>query len=287
VTSLPAKTCTQCGAEKPLTDYPKRAASADGYTSECRVCNNASNAKYRAKNRDPELVAKRQRLEEEAAAGLKTCTQCGELKLLTEYYKRAASVDGLKPTCKSCSFTWAKTYYEVNSDLKKEYDKKYYEENKESIAAAAKKYYEKNKEALIAYKKDYHQKNKEAYNERSRMRYQENKEALKPYKSEYAKNNRAMYNEAKRRRRARMLGNGVEVYTELQVLETYGTDCHICNRPVDMSAPRRSGDPGWETGLHIDHVIPISRGGQDSLANVRPSHGVCNLKKHANLGREF
>ncbi len=46
-----------------------------------------------------------------------------------------------------------------------------------------------------------------------------------------------------------------------------------------MNAPRKPGIPGWEFGLHIEHVVPISKNGADALYNVRPSHGICNLQK--------
>lgn len=84
---------------------------------------------------------------------------------------------------------------------------------------------------------------------------------------------------AKRRRRARKLQNGIEYYTEEQVLEKYGTICYLCNKPIDMNAPRTTWTDGWENGLHIEHVIDIALGGYDTLENVRPSHGLCNLTK--------
>ena len=69
-------------------------------------------------------------------------------------------------------------------------------------------------------------------------------------------------------------------YSENQVILTYGTDCHICKLPIDFSAPRKVGLPGWEKGLHIDHVFPLSRGGLDILENVKPAHGQCNVIKN-------
>jgi 5-methylcytosine-specific restriction endonuclease McrA len=165
----------------------------------------------------------------------KTCTQCGELKLLTEYHKRSVAKSGLSADCKICN------------------------------NAARAKYRAANYEADIEYKRKYSETNR--ITERLRT-------------LEYSKNNRHVFSEGNRRRRARILGNGVQKYTTLQVLETYGTDCHICNGPVDMTAPRGIGKGlGWETGLHIDHVIPISKGGPDVLDNVRPSHSSCNLSK--------
>jgi len=48
-----------------------------------------------------------------------------------------------------------------------------------------------------------------------------------------------------------------------------------------LLANRSPGKNGWEYSLHIDHFIAIANGGQDTLENVRPSHGICNVKKGA------
>ena len=63
----------------------------------------------------------------------------------------------------------------------------------------------------------------------------------------------------------------------------YGTCCYLCDKEIDLTAPRQSGAEGWETSLHIDHLVPISKGGSDSLDNVRPTHGQCNLKKGSQM----
>jgi len=87
---------------------------------------------------------------------------------------------------------------------------------------------------------------------------------------------------ARHRRRARKLNSGSSFYKEDEVLALYGAICHICNKDINLSLPRKTNIKGWENGLHIDHLIPLSKGGSDTLDNVRPSHGLCNLKKHAN-----
>lgn len=80
-------------------------------------------------------------------------------------------------------------------------------------------------------------------------------------------------------RRLRILENGYEYYSLTQVLVRYGKNCHICLTPINLKASRRVGIGDWVLGLHIDHFIPISKGGPDTLENVRPSHAICNLKK--------
>jgi 5-methylcytosine-specific restriction endonuclease McrA len=71
-------------------------------------------------------------------------------------------------------------------------------------------------------------------------------------------------------------------YSFDDIVKNYGTNCHICNDPIDFSAPRKVGKEGWQMGFHIDHIVPISKGGVDNLENVRLSHGICNLKKSNN-----
>ena len=98
------------------------------------------------------------------------------------------------------------------------------------------------------------------------------------------------FQQAKRRRgrkaRAVRLGVDHDGYTDQDVLDNFGTDCHICSEPIDLTAPRQCGKLGWERGLHIDHVFPISRGGTDTLDNVRPAHGKCNIIKNATILEE-
>jgi 5-methylcytosine-specific restriction endonuclease McrA len=112
----------------------------------------------------------------------------------------------------------------------------------------------------------------------------ENREKLRTKNRQYHYDNPDKTREKARRRRARIKGNGVDFHTEAQVLATYGNICYLCNKPVDLTAPRYQGKAeGWEQGLHIDHVIPISKGGSDTLDNVRPTHALCNLSKNNKL----
>ena len=217
----------------------------------------------------------------------KSCTRCSEMKPLTEYHKDALTKDGLKSKCKICRLADNAKYFAENKESVAAVQLAYHEKNKEARNAYQREWREKNKEATSAYKKEYNKKNKEAINAYRRSYHAENREALNARERKYRKDNPRIGSAIKNRRRARKLNNGVEVYTIQEVLETYGTDCHICHWPVDMSAPRRTGYPGWETGLHIDHVIPISKGGEDTLANVRPSHAYCNISKRDRLMGEF
>lgn len=134
------------------------------------------------------------------------------------------------------------------------------------------------------YLKNWYKKNKEEKDLKNRTWYYENAKARIEQTNSWAKANpdlrRSYTRKSMHKRRALILGNGHTPYTEEQVLKTYGTNCNICSLPVDLKAARQCGLPGWENGLHIDHLIPISKNGPDTLENVRPTHGLCNITKN-------
>lgn len=136
----------------------------------------------------------------------------------------------------------------------------------DKVIATRKRFYAKNRDRVLAEVK--------AYNK-------EHKEIKKQYLREYYAKNTEQFAVYGRKRRALKFANGHEAYTTQQVLDTYGTDCHICLEPIDLDAPRKQGEPGWEKGLHLDHVLPLKLGGPDKLANVKPAHGECNIRKNA------
>jgi 5-methylcytosine-specific restriction endonuclease McrA len=111
----------------------------------------------------------------------------------------------------------------------------------------------------------------------NRLRYAKNNRAhvTAKYRASNLEKVRQRERSKSRRRRAKI----TKAYNELQVIATYGTRCYLCSLDIDFMAPRKCGVPGWETGLHIDHVIPVSKDGEDSLQNVRPVHALCNLNK--------
>jgi 5-methylcytosine-specific restriction endonuclease McrA len=66
----------------------------------------------------------------------------------------------------------------------------------------------------------------------------------------------------------------------------YGTVCYLCNKEIDLQAPRNCTGDNWQMGLHIDHVIDIQYGGSDTLDNVKPTHALCNVTKRSRNDEE-
>jgi hypothetical protein len=153
---------------------------------------------------------------------------------------------------------------------------------KDAHSEYVKKYYIKNSTKLKTNRKEKYLENLEYEKEYVRQWRLNNLEYNRSYQRQHKKENPHLKRESERRRRAKRFENGFEMYKESSVLELYGSNCHICLGPIDLLAPRQPGLNGWEMGLHIDHVMPLSKGGPDNLENVRPAHGACNVKKHAN-----
>lgn len=182
----------------------------------------------------------------------KTCTKCGQTKPRTKkfFYANKNSADGLRPDCSDCG---------------RERSKKYSRENAEANRARVKAWREADPAKAKSLKSQSYQKHKIKIRAKWREQYKANP-------SKFIAN--------KHKRRAKEQNVVHLPYATEQVLETYGSDCYLCNKPIDLQAPRWTAKPGWEMGLHLDHVIRIADGGPDTLENVRPTHGICNLKKH-------
>lgn len=59
-------------------------------------------------------------------------------------------------------------------------------------------------------------------------------------------------------------------------MAVYGRDggaCGICHLPIDKNAT------DLRNKFSIDHIIPITRGGQHTMANVQSAHFSCNATK--------
>ncbi len=63
-----------------------------------------------------------------------------------------------------------------------------------------------------------------------------------------------------------------------RILSQGHPSCAICNEPIDYLAP--FGEP---RSFVADHIVPVARGGSDTLDNKQPAHFKCNAEKGAKL----
>lgn len=112
--------------------------------------------------------------------------------------------------------------------------------------------------------------NRDRLNEIARKQYWKNRKAIRKRQAAYT---RAHSVEARQRARARrqamrFMKPDYSTTDVKDLLEKQGGNCAICFSRI-------------RGGFHIDHIQPISRGGQDVLANIQITHPRCNIRKKA------
>jgi hypothetical protein len=229
----------------------------------------------------------------------KVCTKCGEWKPFSEYNKHKAIKDGHYTRCKKC---------------KREEDRLYRIKNKEKLSKKWKEYYEKNKDEYLSKQREKYAQNKDAINEKRRERekiYRENykeeirrrhemwrrknKDKLKVWQekwnnSETAKLSRKKYKKSQKGRmndyKSRLKRRSVKYkvsFTPIerkQILDRDKWKCQICGVKVH---DRSTGNWNTPNKANIDHIIPISKGGNSLPNNLQILCRTCNLKKHDNV----
>lgn len=189
-----------------------------------------------------------------AVETLKRCTKCGEDKPRSEFHKRSASKDGLFPHCKSCWLERCRRFHAENRDVVNARVAVYAKANPKKIKAKAKRQYEENKEHVLARHAAWRKANPDYHKDRDRREYDANPERWRRASAKY---------------RATLKGNGHEPYQRIDIYDRDEGVCHLCGGFVE-----------WDD-FSIDHVIPISKGGPDTPANVATSHLLCNLSRGA------
>jgi 5-methylcytosine-specific restriction endonuclease McrA len=146
-----------------------------------------------------------------------------------------------------------------------------------------------------------HREERKAYNARYQQEHQIERAAYKAaydaehaeekaeYTAQYQKDNRDQTNaktarwriahpEAKRaseaRRRVRKYQGVVEDFLDTEIFERDNYICGLCNEVIDREFPSRH-----PMSVTLDHILPISKGGHHTRANVQAAHFVCNMRK--------
>ena len=103
----------------------------------------------------------------------KTCTKCGNEKLLIDFYGDKRARDGKQSCCKVCHKAGRQTE-EVKARRRATYDptkrKEAYQKRKDRALARNREYYRENKERKLSYGKKHYQQNKSKYAEYTRTR---------------------------------------------------------------------------------------------------------------------
>lgn len=214
----------------------------------------------------------------------KCCSKCGIDKPLTEFGPRKHGRDGLQAHCRLCGNGYRKTYYYKNQEAEQKKAREYWDrysekrrENWQRFAATHQEYnraryvqyYQENRDRELAQYREWAARNKDHLKQRAKKYYARNKQRMADQFRGWSKRNPDQVRLRARRRRARQMGAaGRHTFAEWRDLCTkYGNCCLACGgREPDIS-------------LTVDHIIPLSKGGADSIDNIQPLCHSCNSSK--------
>lgn len=152
----------------------------------------------------------------------------------------------------------------------------------EGKRAYMKAWWAKNKDKKKAYGKVYYEKTKTVRNQQSRDYYHANKDEQRARMKLYVQKNRAkllpMWQRNYLKRRAKLANVLSERYEKLDVYKRDNGLCYICSQVIDVLLE-------WPhpKSFSIDHIIPLSKGGDNTLNNVASTHLRCNLSKFTKI----
>ena len=189
---------------------------------------------------------------------MKICITCRvEHSLETGFYAvRKYSRDGYTHECKECLKARGRRWKADNHQRHIETNMAWAKKNPEKIAG----YTEKMKPQLSKRRHEY---------------YEENKETIKANASRWKKENRDANHAILMKRRALKRAAFVEVVRRDYLAKRDGWLCGICREIVARE--------NWS----VDHIIPLSKGGEHSYANTQIAHLSCNVSKNAKMPEEM
>lgn len=175
--------------------------------------------------------------------------------------KRATSRDEVNAAQREY---YAKNRERINKERRekgnaREEARKYREANRETVREKSRRYMQ---DAPAEKKRQW----SDAYRERNRERLKE--KARKAYREQAARREDCKRNAARRA----LLVRGASKLEPVDRAVVYERDkgiCHLCGGSVPVES------------FHLDHIKPVSKGGEHTYANVAVSHPACNRKKGA------
>lgn len=206
---------------------------------------------------------------------IKFCKKC---QIETERYLSSGR-------CIQCSKLYHAKWYANNSDKRiaqttlwrkenpeksREYSSNWYHRNSEKTKEYSSLYYINNREKIKKYSLDWSANNPEKVKTRSAKYYEDNVEKILLNAKEYRDNNKELFRIIYKNRKARRKSNGGKLSKDIveKLMKLQKGKCPCCRLPLGND-------------FHIDHIIPLSKGGTNTDDNVQLLRAKCNLQKNA------
>lgn len=217
------------------------------------------------------------------APRMKQCIKCGEHKPLAAFPKRKSSSDGVRSSCKTCTAEAKRAWYSDNASKVIAKDMATLRANPERLQAA------------MSYKRTYAAARRAADPQGARARCTEwrrnNADRARAYNREWHSRNKERHLETSRawkrahpelvrvnwhNRRALEKSNGGKLSVGLaqKLIRLQKGKCACCGLDLGKN-------------YHLDHIVPIARGGTNTDDNIQLLRAECNFSKGAKHPIEY
>lgn len=207
----------------------------------------------------------------------KQCSQCGQIKSLGEFYRRALSADGRAASCSACQ----KRYREQNREKVRESSRRYRERkrggpprprpSRGGVQESRRRYREQNPDKVRESRRRWREQNRDKLREADRRYREENLDKVREAEKRWRDANPDIRRMATQRRKAR---------------KRSATTFSIASKDLRRLRDARCIACGESAGT-IDHLIPLVRGGTHGVGNLAAMCRSCNSRKNARTLTEW
>lgn len=212
----------------------------------------------------------------------KICNKCLLEKTIDQFGKATGGKYGVRATCTPCRAIQKSIYYELNKNDINARRKIYRLNNSEKIKQQKLIYRLNNKDFIANQDRKYRKEHKEQIAQQRALYYQNHKNERSNYHKEWRNTDFGKaYVKASNHKRRALERNASGSYTAQDVLKLFDTQngkCIYCKIRLYKSGNNK---------YHIDHIIPLIKGGNNDKYNLQLLCKTCNVKKGGKFPHEF
>lgn len=227
----------------------------------------------------------------------KKCPACSQVLPREAFALARNRPDGLQAYCRACQSVQGKAYYaahqaeaserfrawrlenpdkqreryqrwaEANPERAREKNQRWYKENAEKSAGKSREWYKAHREDVLRRLAIVRRRKAKLLNARERARRAANPERVRARERMYRAKRADVYRDKAHRYRVALRKLYVEPVIMAVLAERDHDRCAVCGKYVKPE--------DWS----IDHIVPVSRGGEHSYANTQLAHKRCNSSR--------